>query len=86
MSNIRLIDANALKEEINELAIPIWAISQVQHLIDNAPTIEYTFEEAFQKTVCEKKLYCPERPQGEIVDSCDMNLFEPEKYMKGGTE
>ena len=35
--------------------------------IDNAPTVEYTFEEAFQKTVCESRLYCPERPQGEWI-------------------
>ena len=37
-------------------------------LINNAPSIEYTFEEAFQKTVCENKLYCPARPQGDIHD------------------
>lgn len=36
-------------------------------LIDNAPTVEYTFEEAFQKTVCEQRLYCPARPQGEWI-------------------
>jgi len=39
----------------------------LKDLIDNAPAIEYTFEEAFQKTVCEKQLYCPERPQGEWI-------------------
>lgn len=33
--------------------------------IDKAPTVEYTFEKAFQKTVCDQRLYCPERPQGE---------------------
>lgn len=33
--------------------------------LDNAETVEYTFEEAFQKTVCENRLYCPARPQGE---------------------
>lgn len=35
--------------------------------IDKVPAVEYTFEEAFQKTVCEQRLYCPERPQGEWV-------------------
>ena len=39
MSEQRLIDANALKKEIKNLAIPIWAISVVNRLIDNAPTI-----------------------------------------------
>ena len=36
-------------------------------LIDNAPAVEYTFEEAFQKTVCEQRLYCPAKPQGEWI-------------------
>ena len=36
--------------------------------LDEAPTVEYTFEEAFQKTVCENRLYCPARPQGEWID------------------
>lgn len=35
--------------------------------IDNAPTVEYTFEEAFQKTVCEQRLYCPKRQQGKWI-------------------
>ena len=39
----------------------------VYEIIDNAPTVEYTFEEAFQRTVCENKLYCPARPQGEWI-------------------
>ena len=40
-------------------------IAEVIMTIDNAPTVEYTFEEAFQKTVCEQRLYCPKRPKGE---------------------
>lgn len=36
----------------------------IMQAIDNAPIVEYTFEEAFQKTVCEQKLYCPKRPKG----------------------
>ena len=41
----------------------------VMNTIDNVPSVEYTFEEAFQKTVCENRLYCPARPKGEwIVD------------------
>ena len=38
-------------------------VHNFRDLIDNAPTVEYTFEEAFQTTVCEQRLYCPERPQ-----------------------
>lgn len=39
-------------------------IDCILYIIDNAEPVEYTFEEAFQKTVCEKRLYCPARPQG----------------------
>ena len=35
--------------------------------LDNAETVDYTFEEAFQKTVCENRLYCPARPQGKWI-------------------
>lgn len=45
------------------------AISQSQ--IANAPTVEYTFEEAFQKTVCEQRLYCPKRPHGKWIEHYD---------------
>lgn len=75
---MRLIDADALKTPIEDRIdnIPAseydngWnnAIYAVIDEIDNAPTVEYTFEEAFQKTVCEQRLYCPERPQGEWID------------------
>lgn len=47
--------------------------------LDNAPTVEYTFEEAFQKTVCEQRLYCPERPQGEYVDISKLRLMTVEE-------
>lgn len=43
--------------------------------IDSAPTVEYTFEEAFQKTVCENKLYCPARPKGEWIIIDDTEKF-----------
>ena len=72
MDNIRLIDANALKRDFikdfynaignGESAFDV--IGAMKKAIDNAPTVEYTFEEAFQKTVCEQKLYCPKRPKG----------------------
>lgn len=79
---MRLIDANALKDTIAELVIGgktaisdagvgnswINGLHSAFRCIDNAPTVEYTFEEAFQKTVCENRLYCPnKRPQGEWV-------------------
>ena len=48
---------------------------------DNAPTVEYTFEEAFQKTVCEKKLYCPnKRQKGEWIDTGDKAEYWAEEY------
>ena len=70
-----LISREALKEFVNssiEQATKVGILADADYLwellnyaIDNAPTVEYTFEEAFQKTVCEQRLYCPERPQDE---------------------
>ena len=68
-----LISRSALKEiwELYEKYQPSLATNvyefgvALKGIIDNAPTVEYTFEEAFQKTVCEQRLYCPARPQGE---------------------
>ena len=64
--NNDLISREALKKEFGS---DEWYKGRtVCAIIDNAPTVEYTFEEAFQKTVCEQKLYCPKRPQGEWID------------------
>lgn len=65
---MRLGDLDALKKAIDDYAEKrqdtlLWQ-ADIEELIDNAPTVEYTFEEAFQKTVCEQRLYCPQRPQG----------------------
>jgi formate dehydrogenase maturation protein FdhE len=68
---MRLIDADALKEAVNHKKV-VGRFNTIQ-LIDNAPTVEYTFEEAFQKTVCENKLYCPSRPQGEWITRTEDN-------------
>lgn len=76
-----LISREALKKALNTelkdhlLYLPI----AFKDLIDNAPTVEYTFEEAFQKTVCEQRLYCPERPQGEYVDISKLRLMTVEE-------
>lgn len=43
MTEVRLIDANALKKEIHELAIPIYG-KMVLKAIDNAPTVEFSKE------------------------------------------
>jgi len=48
--------------------------SEAFDLIDNAPIVEYTFEESFQKTVCEQRLYCPARPQVNC-ENCDFRKF-----------
>ena len=54
-------------------------VSKIIAEIDNAPTVEYTFEEAFQKTVCENKLYCPSRQKGEwrYVIRSNFPQYEP---------
>ena len=53
-----LISRSELKKAIKEFE-DVRGYSILLYIIDNAPTVEYTFEEAFQKTVCEQKLYCP---------------------------
>lgn len=63
---MRLIDADKLYPDCLAKTGRV-AISQSQ--IANAPTVEYTFEEAFQKTVCEQRLYCPQRQTGEWIKS-----------------
>ena len=72
MNEVRLIDANALRDHAFEVCqgngveretLMVVPLAE----INNAPTVGYTFEEAFQKTVCEQKLYCPNRPQGEWI-------------------
>lgn len=74
---MRLIDADVLKEVIianhyllstkhNSTDYGMFTTGIIE-AIDNATPIEYTFEEAFQKTVCEKRLYCPARPHGKWI-------------------
>ena len=60
-----LISREDLKKRFEELHLH----TDLIELIDNAPTVEYTFEDAFQKTICEQRLYCPERPQGEWIEN-----------------
>ena len=70
---MRLIDANELKEAISTTPYNDYDdLTRTEKLIDNAPTVEYTFEEAFQKTVCEQKLYCPKRPQGDLIKAFEL--------------
>ncbi len=65
-----LISRTELKKAIKSYADDQYAENEylgeyaIMNIIDNAPSVEYTFEEAFQKTVCENKLYCPSRPKG----------------------
>lgn len=64
--NNDLISRSELKEKfIERLDEGFFVYSEIMSIIDNAPTVEYTFEEAFQKTVCDNKLYCPSRQKGE---------------------
>ena len=43
-------------------------LQTVTDAINDTQTIEYTFDEAFKKAVCENRLYCPARPQGERAE------------------
>ena len=72
--NNDLISREALKKAFEDtVCIEPMPYAFVKQIIDNAPTVEYTFEEAFQKTVCENKLYCPERQKGKWIFHKDYN-------------
>lgn len=67
---MRLLDADALKEDFDCVGFNDYDdYNRALRIIDNAPTVEYTFAEAFQKTVCENKLYCLARPQGKWINT-----------------
>lgn len=76
--NNDLISREALKEAIENITLDkhtmIWitGLREALKCIDNAPAVDYTFEEVFQKTICDNKLYCPSKPQGEwkLYSSC----------------
>lgn len=68
---------------------PTYILRDVFCHIDNAPTVELTEEQAIDKLhetgwLIRHDKEMTERPH--IIDNCDMNVFEPEKYMEGGAE
>ena len=74
---MRTIDADKLKKAlIEQMNFDENCRDSVFDIIDKAPTVEYTFEEAFQKTICEQKLYCPNRPQGKWFEYIDNGLLK----------
>ena len=90
-----LISREALKKALTSKDLITWTheygdaipVDWLMSVINNAPTVEYTFEEAFQKTVCEQRLYCPERPQGEQIAweqgyECGKNESRPQGEWK----
>lgn len=90
---MRLGDLDDLKTHISELMLVYSGTeldNAILNAIDNATTVEYTFAEAFQKTVCDNKLYCPARPQGEWTNTspyddkgeCSLCCYLSKKYYK----
>ena len=66
--NNDLISRSELKKELEQYRFAVVGFEGVLSVIDSMPTVEYTFEEAFQKTVCENKLYCRnKKPQGKWI-------------------
>ena len=62
-------------DDLEEVEFEINAVlASVCEAIDNAQAVEYTFEEAFQKTVCDNKSYCPSRQKGDC-ENCDYRKF-----------
>ena len=93
----RLIDANALKEEVNKKQVV--GRFNVLNLIDSAPTVEYPFYAEAYQTGCEEgkndrpKGHWIRRPQGHYVCSlCEKGMYKSDfcpscgAKMKGGNE
>lgn len=80
---MRLIDADALKKTLDEqMNFEENCRDSVFGIIDNAPTVEPICPYLSDDEVKQPCLQAPcKKPP--VVDSCDMNLFEPEKYMRG---
>ena len=84
MSDIRPIDANALKskilyEDVNNVGAETWSelLDRVIYLIDNAPTVEYPFyAEAYQTGYEEGK---NDRQKGEYLDISKLRLMTVEE-------
>ena len=74
MSEVRLIDANALKEEVNKKNV-VGRFNMLL-LIDNAPTVEPTFG-LFKEMLCAE---CEKRPQGHWVR--DINPYSKAYQLK----
>ena len=86
MSEVRLIDANALKEALRSNCKPelchdintAWCESccrtnDFEDLIDNAPTVEYPFyQEAYQTGYEEGYNAKYERPQGDLIKAFEL--------------
>ena len=85
MSEVRLIDANALKEQFSEI-VGEYIVSEIISIIDNAPTV-YTKNDCIMKkcTICPHCDNCDvdengevhnERPKGEWKDYSDEGYVE----------
>ena len=83
---MRLIDADKLKLDLRtsndcqncpyngqSLCRKSCPVNEFADLVDKQETVEYTFEAAFQKTVCANRLYCPARPHGEWQEPFESN-------------
>ena len=83
---MRLIDADALRKAFNE---KIWYFDkaswdEANFLIDNAPTVEITEEQAIDKLhetgwIIRHDKEMTERPQGEYVDISKLRLMTVEE-------
>lgn len=56
MTKIRLIDANALKEEVDKIELSLTNKRTIQGIIDNAPTVEPSYKCIAQVTLDDDKL------------------------------
>ena len=83
MSEIRPIDANALKEELAK-NITIWTFNVsydgiLAEIIDNAPTVNAYTEEQVKELVDLNKKLSGERPEGKWIEVGDNQPYSKDK-------
>ena len=80
MEEVRLIDANALKQEIRKQIVTpkskldVFTIKEVFKTIDNAPTVEQKY---YERIIAQINPVIEERPQGEWIEDDNHNIVCP---------
>lgn len=82
---------DAIMQEVYKDRVGVFVARRIFKLIDNAPTVHHPNcdnceDKAMQYSLGFQDGYMTGKERSQVIDNCDMNVFEPEKYMRGGAE